>query len=61
VSEGYFLKGPGQVAPCPKGEYKSGFSAASTCDKCPTGTTTLQQASKSAADCKGEDMHNGLL
>jgi hypothetical protein len=51
VPEGYFLKGPGQVAPCPKGEYKSGFLAAPSCDKCAAGVSTLKEASTSEADC----------
>lgn len=51
VPEGYYLKGPGQVAPCPMGEYKSGFGAASSCVKCATGVTTNSVGSSSEAAC----------
>ena len=51
VPEGYYLKGPGQVAPCPKGEYKSGFEALPSCTKCVAGVTTTGEASTSSAAC----------
>ena len=51
VPEGYYLKGPGQVAPCPKGEWKSGFEALPSCTKCAAGVTTPGEASTSAAAC----------
>ena len=51
VPEGYYLKGPGQVAPCPKGEYKVGFEALPSCTKCAAGVTTPGEASISAAAC----------
>lgn len=51
VPEGYYLKGPGQVAPCPKGEYKSGFAPAPSCDKCANGVSTVSEASISVKNC----------
>jgi hypothetical protein len=51
VPEGYFLKAPGQVAPCPKGEYKSGFAEAPSCDKCAAGVTTQGVASSHKDNC----------
>lgn len=40
VPAGYFLKAPGQVAPCPMGEYKETTGATTSCTKCPAGVTT---------------------
>ena len=51
VPPGYYLKGPGQVAPCPKGEYKSGYDAVAACSKCAEGVTTLAEASTNQAAC----------
>lgn len=51
VPEGYYLKGPGQVAPCPKGEYKSGFAEAAACTKCAAGATTEAVASTYKDNC----------
>lgn len=51
VPPGYFVRGPGQIAPCPKGEHKEGFSAVGTCTKCATGVTTLQVGSTSVDAC----------
>jgi len=51
VPEGYYLKGPGQVAPCPKGEYKAGFEALPSCTKCAAGVSTKTEASTSEAAC----------
>jgi hypothetical protein len=60
VPAGYFLQGPGQVAPCPVGEYSTvgGAAAAAAgaigaCQRCPTGVTTLAEASASIAACTG--------
>lgn len=51
VLPGFFLKAPGQVAPCPQGEFKSGTAA---CTKCPLpGTTTSQPASTHRDNCTG--------
>lgn len=52
VPEGYFLRGPGQVAACPKGEYKAGTSTTATCTKCAVGVTTESEGSNAEADCK---------
>lgn len=51
VPAGYFLKSPGQVAPCPKGEYKAGTAAAAACTPCAGGVTTAGEASTSEAAC----------
>jgi hypothetical protein len=51
VPEGYYLKAPGQVAPCPKGEYKSGFAEAAACAKCASGATTQGVASTHKDNC----------
>lgn len=51
VPEGFYLKGPGQVAPCPKGEYKVGFTTVASCSKCAAGVTTASQASTSPDNC----------
>jgi hypothetical protein len=51
VPPGYYLKGPGQVAPCPKGEFKSGYGAVASCSKCATGVSTKDEASIDVANC----------
>jgi hypothetical protein len=51
VPAGYFLKGPGQVAQCPKGEYKEGTGPAGNCTKCAFGVTTTADASISQDNC----------
>lgn len=53
VPEGYYLQGPGQVAPCPRGEYSNGpyVAGSSTCTKCAVGVTTPDVASTSEANC----------
>jgi hypothetical protein len=48
---GYYLKGPGQVAPCPKGGAESGYDAVAACSKCAEGVTTLAEASTNQAAC----------
>jgi hypothetical protein len=53
VPPGFYLKSPGQVAPCPKGEWKSGTASSGNCIKCARGVTTLSEGSESEADCKG--------
>jgi hypothetical protein len=57
VKEGFYLQSPGVAAPCPKGEYKSGFDSVTNCIKCAVadvsdGVTTLGDASTSVTDCK---------
>jgi len=51
VPEGFYLKGPGQVAPCPKGEFKSGVGPTASCTKCAYGVTTRAVGSTSEANC----------
>lgn len=51
VPEGFYVKGPGQVAPCPFGEYKQGFAAAPSCTKCAKGVSTTNVGSTSEAAC----------
>lgn len=51
IPAGYYLKGPGQVAPCPKGEWKSGVGLSANCTKCAFGVTTLAEASTSIDNC----------
>lgn len=48
---GYYLKGPGQIAPCPKGEYKAGIGTNGNCTKCAFGVTTIAEASISVDNC----------
>lgn len=52
VREGYYLQAPGDTAPCPKGEYKDGFDAPSSCKKCANGVTTSDVASTAETDCR---------
>lgn len=54
VPPGYYLKSPGQVAPCPQGEWKADIGASANCTKCAAGVTTPQVASTSEAECKCE-------
>lgn len=49
VAEGNYIQGPGSVAACPKGEYKSPTAAA--CLKCAYGVTTAGIGSSSEAAC----------
>jgi hypothetical protein len=51
VPAGYYLKGPGQIAPCPKGEWKSGTGTNGNCTKCAFGVTTSAEASISIDNC----------
>lgn len=51
VPEGFYVKGPGQVAPCPLGEYKQGFAAAPSCTKCAKGVSTSAVGSSSEVSC----------
>ena len=51
VPAGYYLKAPGQIAPCPKGEYKSGVGTNGNCTKCAFGVTTTAEASISVDNC----------
>jgi len=53
IPPGYYLKGPGQVAPCPQGEFKSGTGSDANCGKCAIGVTTLTAASTSVKFCAG--------
>jgi hypothetical protein len=54
VPAGYFLKGPGQVAPCPKGEWKSGTATEGNCTRCAQGVTTEAMAAISEASCNSK-------
>jgi hypothetical protein len=52
VPAGSFLKGPGQVAACPKGEYRAASGdVVGVCTKCATGVTTENDGSTSEAAC----------
>lgn len=51
VPPGYYLKGPGQVAPCPQGEWKSGIGADGNCTRCAMGVTTEGPAATSELNC----------
>lgn len=51
VPAGYYLKAPGQAAPCPKGEWKSGTGSNGNCTKCAYGVTTEFEASVSEDNC----------
>jgi hypothetical protein len=53
VPEGFYLKGPGQVAPCVRGTFKSGFLPAAECTPCGRGVLTPREGSTSAANCTG--------
>lgn len=54
VPAGYYLKGPGQVAPCPKGEYKADLNPNGNCSKCAFGVTTSAEGSISVDNCTSE-------
>lgn len=58
VPAGSYLKNPGQVAICPKGEWKAGTTAAGNCTKCAMGVTTQKEGATSAKECAG---NNGIL
>jgi hypothetical protein len=51
VGPGYYLKGPGQVAPCPRGEWKAGIGSDGNCTRCALGVTTLDIAASSELNC----------
>lgn len=51
VPPGYYLKAPGQVAPCPQGEYKEGIGMDANCTQCAFGVTTPSEASVSERNC----------
>lgn len=51
VPPGYFLKGPGQVAPCPQGEWKAGIGTDGNCTRCAMGVTTEGPAATSESNC----------
>lgn len=52
IPAGYYLKDPGQVAPCPVGEYKADTGETNHCTRCVEGVTTESYASTSPTDCK---------
>lgn len=52
VPKGYFVRAPGQIAPCPRGEYKDTLTAVATCTPCGTGVTTVSEGSTANTDCK---------
>lgn len=57
VPPGYFLKSPGQVAPCDQGSYQPKYlgqtdAAVGSCTPCPEGVTTADKGSKLQSDCK---------
>jgi hypothetical protein len=51
IPPGFYMKGPGMIAPCPVGEWKDGTGPAGNCTKCAFGVTTAFEASKTAAEC----------
>lgn len=51
VPAGYYLKSPGQAAPCPMGEWKSGEGPSGNCTKCAFGVTTLTEGSTAESNC----------
>lgn len=53
VPPGYFLKAPGQAAPCGQGTYKTSTVPSVLCTACPSGTTTEREGSPSADACSG--------
>lgn len=48
---GYYVRAPGQIAPCPKGEFKLGFIAVGTCSKCAAGVSTPEVGSTTGDAC----------
>jgi hypothetical protein len=61
VPAGYYLKGPGQVAPCPQGEWKAGVGTDGNCTKCAVGIDTPRMASTSEADCSCKNSCRGQV
>jgi hypothetical protein len=53
VPLGYFLKGPGVAAPCPKGTYTNSTRSLAQCVACPLGTTTVKEGAPSSDACTG--------
>jgi hypothetical protein len=51
VPEGYFLKSPGQTAPCSRGEWKAGFGIVASCTRCSEGVTTPAEGATAEAAC----------
>jgi hypothetical protein len=51
VPAGFYVKTPGQVAPCPRGEWKAGIGPAASCTKCMQGVTTPGEGSTSSSAC----------
>lgn len=60
VPAGYYLKTPGQVAPCPTDEFKSGVSANGSCTACPKGATTPKEGATSEAECNSKLQVDGM-
>ena len=54
IPAGMYLKAPGQVAPCPRGEWKEGVGINGNCTKCSWGVTTAKEGSTSPDDGKGK-------
>lgn len=62
VPPGYFMKSPGQIAPCDQGSYQplalsADQAGAGACTPCPEGVTTKDHASTVVGDCKCECLH----
>lgn len=51
VPAGWYLKAPGQVAPCPKGEWKATEGIFGNCTKCAFGVTTVREGSTNETEC----------
>lgn len=51
VPAGFYLRGPGEVAPCPMGEYQATNTTVGKCTKCSAGVTTAAEQSISKAAC----------
>lgn len=51
IPAGYYLKAPGQVAPCPRGEWKAGEGPSGNCTKCAFGVTTKLEGSTLEQNC----------
>lgn len=51
VPAGFYLKAPGQVAPCPRGEYKPDQGINANCTKCADGVMTPAEGATSADNC----------
>ncbi|WIA10380.1 hypothetical protein OEZ85_010572 [Tetradesmus obliquus] len=57
VPAGYFMKSPGQIAPCDQGSYQDKYltvdqASVGSCKACPEGVTTKDKGSTLKADCK---------